>query len=59
MIYKNNRPDPNPSQIVAVLIAIGLIGTFGLGAFAIHQQFSGSFGFRMKDWIEINYKGRT
>lgn len=59
MIYKKDGKDPNPSQLLAALIALGFIGTFGLGAFAIHQDFSGRIDFKLNDWVELGYQGRA
>lgn len=51
--------EPTSSQIFAALIAIGLAGTFGLGALAIYQEFPGRIDFKLKDWVELGYQGRA
>lgn len=56
---QKGKRGPEPQQILAALLAIGLTGTFGLGAFAIHQQFPGRINFKLKDWVELGYEGRA
>lgn len=57
IMVQNNGKDPKPTQIIAALLAIGLTGTFGLGALAIHQKFPGKLGVKVYDWFELDYKG--
>lgn len=54
---QNAKKGLESHQILVALIALGLIGSLGLGAFAIHQKFQGRFGIKVKDWVEFGYEG--
>lgn len=56
-MQRNEKNNLKVSLFFAFLVPIYALGLFGLAAFAIREDFQGSWGVRIKDWIEVTFEG--
>lgn len=47
----------NTSLLFGMIFSLGVTGAFSLAAFAIHKNFQGRLGLKVKDWVQVDFQG--